>query len=77
MSLYHTTHKPTEFPKRKFAPNGGSVTVTNATEERALGLGWSDNDPAPDMATFPSEEAEEKTPASKVAVAKKAKASKE
>ena len=46
MSLYNLNHNP-EYPKRKYAPSGGSVTVETATEERALGLGWSDNAPTP------------------------------
>lgn len=44
MSLYVTKHSP-EFPKRKYAPAGGSVTVQTKTEELALGFGWSDSDP--------------------------------
>ena len=52
MSLYNLHHNP-EYPKRKYAPSGGSVTVANATEERALGLGWSDNDPTPTPAAEP------------------------
>ncbi len=46
MSLYHLDHSP-EFPKRKFAPAGGSVTVQNKHAENALGLGWSDSEPSP------------------------------
>jgi hypothetical protein len=48
MSLYNLKHSP-EFPKRKYAPAGGSVTVHNKTEETALGLYWSDNDPETDQ----------------------------
>jgi|GEM_PF-5304034 len=50
MSLYHTTHAPAAYPKCKYAPNGGMVVVANETEERALGPGWSDNNPDPDAA---------------------------
>jgi hypothetical protein len=46
MSLYNLDHKP-EFPKMKYAPNGGAVMVHNATEERALGPFWTDAPKAP------------------------------
>lgn len=29
-----------EYPKVLYAPNGDSITVANATEERSLGEGW-------------------------------------
>jgi hypothetical protein len=42
------------YPKRLFAPTGGSVVVDDAAHERALGAGWLDNAPpesdAPDAA---------------------------
>lgn len=34
------------YPKMKYAPQGGAVVVANETEERALGLGWTDTAPA-------------------------------
>ncbi|HEY1533772.1 MAG TPA: hypothetical protein VGF76_07125 [Polyangiaceae bacterium] len=46
MSLYNLDHKP-EFPKMKYAPNGGAVMVHNATEERALVPFWTDAPKAP------------------------------
>jgi hypothetical protein len=33
------------YPKRLFAPTGGSVVVNDAAHERALGAGWLDNAP--------------------------------
>ena len=53
MSLYNLNHSP-EYPKRKYSSSGGSVTVANATEERALGLGWSDNAPTPNTDAKPA-----------------------
>jgi hypothetical protein len=62
MSLYNLDHKP-EFPKLKYASTGGAVMVHSATEERALGLGWGDNDPSP----APIEDAEDAAPVKKAA----------
>lgn len=39
------------YPKRLFAPTGGSVVVDDAAHERALGAGWLDNAPPESDAT--------------------------
>lgn len=67
--LSRTGHKHGEFPKTKYAPSGGSVVVDNATEERALGPGWSDNPQAPAAA-------DENPPAAPAKPAKNKKAAK-
>jgi hypothetical protein len=64
--LYHVKHT-SEFPKRKYAPEGGSVTVHNKTEETALGLGWGDTDPAAE----PDVDASAEPPAAEVDKKKK------
>jgi hypothetical protein len=47
MPLYpEYKHPASEYPKRKYAPMGGSVTVHAKHEEDALGAGWTDNAPA-------------------------------
>lgn len=46
------------YPKRLFAPTGGSVVVTDIAHERALGPGWLDNEvPASDPAEETAEAA--------------------
>lgn len=44
------------YPKKLFAPTGGSVVVTDAHHERALGPGWLDNEVPP---SDPAEETAE------------------
>lgn len=34
-----------EYPKRKYAPTGGHIIVTDSAHELALGPGWLDNEP--------------------------------
>ena len=68
MSLYNIDLSPA-FPKMKYATSGGAVMVHSATEERALGAGWGDNDPSP-MQVEPTietalEDAEDAAPAKK------------
>lgn len=71
MSLYHTTHKPAAYPKKKYAPTGGMVVVANETEERALGPGWSDNDPSPKEQDAEQAEQAEQAPVEKPKKTKK------
>jgi len=60
--MYQTIHPASEYPKRKFAPSGGSVVVHNATEEKALGIAWTNSDPG-HLANFPRAATEKPAPA--------------
>lgn len=42
MSLY-PPNKPSQYPKTKYHPNGGSITVTDHAHELLFGPPWSDN----------------------------------